>query len=305
VKKRTLLLLIIVLAFIIVNVIIFRTPLSLWNPFNGQNNNESPATYESTPTRAGMLSSIPGGQIGQSYQSRMQASGNSVLTTGNYVVRTISISLLAKDTAKAFADISHLTLQYNGTIQYSSITGDQAANRKASMTLSVPENQTAAVMEAIHHLNVTIESETTTAQNVTANYIDIRSRLNAAAAVEAQYLQILKNSKAIPDVVTVTDKLSETRANIESLKSQLNLLNQQTNYTSITISIYAAPMPVNESWTTLGEAMNAYQFLLTTLEWLGIAGIWFVIYILPLGVLFTLVYFIVRFFVPKRFLDKS
>jgi hypothetical protein len=246
--------------------------------------------------------SIPYGlTASESYQrlpANITASNSSI--SGQYSTRIISIALLAEDTEKVFADISQLALKYNGSIQYSTISGDTASNRSAILALSIPEKEANTVIAAIHDLNVDVESETTTIQNVTSGYLDAQSRLSAAEAIETQYLQILKNSKTVPDVLAVTEKLSAVRANIEALKSQIKLFNQQINYVTINISIRTAP-PATENGWSIGSAIGAaLLFLVLTLVWLGMAGIWFLFYILPLLLLLAAVYFVIRFFIRKK-----
>lgn len=288
-KKIILILCIIILAIFIISALMPKSPRYSWNK-----------SYNSTSYNAASVPSALSPALYQQAKSFMDTThaDDVSLAVGQYVTRTVSMMLIAEDTEKVFAEISQLTQKYNGTIQYSSISGDTTSNRSANLTLTIPEKQADTMIAAIHDLNVEVDSETTTLQTIKTNYIDAQSRLDAQQAIETQYLQILKNSKTVPDVLAVTEKLSIVRANIESLKSQIKLLNQQINYVTINISIRTAP--VAEHWSIWGEVGAAALFLVITLVWLGMASIWFLFYILPLLLLIAVVYFIVRFFTRKK-----
>lgn len=291
-KKSTIFLLIVILLLLTSNIIYFKDPSVLRNLSNSYSDANAPAQTEALPPG---LSSIPGTSAGsQSYYG-------SKSINDMHQINAVTLSLLAKDPASIFSEISNITLQYHGVIQNSSISGDQSTQRIASMTLSIPDQNSQALLHAVHQLDVTVQSEQTTSQDVTANYVDLQARLNAAQAVESQYMQILKNSKAISDVVNVTDKLSSTRSNIESLKGQINLLNNQINYTLITITINPILATVNEKWRPLNDVLSASQFLVDTFKWMVIAGIWLIIYILPLALIFSIIYLIARRFTRKYF----
>ncbi|MCC8411155.1 DUF4349 domain-containing protein [Mucilaginibacter sp. UR6-1] len=83
-----------------------------------------------------------------------------------------------------------------------------------------------------------IESKNIRTRDVTAEYIDVATRLNNKKALEKRYLELLAKAGKMTDVLEIENKLNDVRTDIESSQGQLNYLNKQIDYSSLSITFY-------------------------------------------------------------------
>ena len=96
------------------------------------------------------------------------------------------------------------------------------------------------------------------AQNVTSQYADISARLETYEVQEKRLLELLAKASNMGDLLTIEDKLSEVRYNIESLQRSLNNIDAKVDYSKVTlnineVSIYT-PTEKMSFWERLGNS---------------------------------------------------
>ena len=97
------------------------------------------------------------------------------------------------------------------------------------------EDAKAAIRQFASH----VESENSNAQDVTRQYVDLEARLCNLRAEEAQYLTILKSAYKVDDLLSVSQKLSEVRGEIEQQQGEFQTLSKQVETVAITVSLRA------------------------------------------------------------------
>jgi hypothetical protein len=81
--------------------------------------------------------------------------------------------------------------------------------------------------------------ETINSRDVTEEYTDISSQLRNLEATEAQYLLILTAAEDVEDVLAVQARLRTVRGEIELLRGRMNLLNDQIDFSTVTVVLHA------------------------------------------------------------------
>ncbi|MDO4983829.1 MAG: DUF4349 domain-containing protein [Eubacteriales bacterium] len=184
---------------------------------------------------------------------------------------------------------------------YSDISRGRRSLRSASYTLRIPAESFDTLMQGLSDLGNVPYSHIYT-ENVTARYYDTQARLGSYKTQEQSLLRLMEKAESVEDIITVEDKLSEVRYNIESLQSMINNYDRQVSYSSVYLSIeevaeYTPSVPVNPSFgERIAEAFsdgieNAIEFLSDALVWL--------IEALPALVLLAVVIIILSFPVKK------
>jgi hypothetical protein len=64
----------------------------------------------------------------------------------------------------------------------------------------------------------------TTGQDVTEEYIDLEARLRSKKALEAQFLEIMKQAHKISDALEVQSQIADVRADIERIEGRRRFL---------------------------------------------------------------------------------
>lgn len=144
----------------------------------------------------------------------------------------------------SIAALEKMIEEVGGWIESSSISGNNyyqsshglASSRVASYTLRVPGEKFAGMMNSFSKLGNVPYSHTYT-QNVTAQYYDTQARLTACQTQEARLLEMMEVAQTVEDVITIEDRLTDLRYQIERLQSSLKNWDRQVSYSTISLNI--------------------------------------------------------------------
>ena len=78
---------------------------------------------------------------------------------------------------------------------------------------------------------------------MTEEYIDLEARIRTKKALEAQFLEIMKQARKISDAMEVQTQLAEVRTEIERLEGRRRFLENQSALSTINITLHT-PTPV-------------------------------------------------------------
>jgi hypothetical protein len=118
-----------------------------------------------------------------------------------------------------------------------------------TMTLSVPADKLDPAMDQISRQVGTVLRRSTSAQDVTAQYVDTQSRLKTMRASVARVRALMAQAKDLGQVVALESELSRRQADLESLESQLDALKNSVERSTLTVSLST---PGNEPQTSTG-----------------------------------------------------
>lgn len=83
-----------------------------------------------------------------------------------------------------------------------------------------------------------VNSKNVTAEDVTAQFVDIQSRLKSKKEIEKRYLDILQKASKVSDILEIEQKLGEIREEIEAKEGELKFLSDQVNYSTINLNFH-------------------------------------------------------------------
>jgi len=195
----------------------------------------------STPavTTPATVPPLPGGAVGQ--PSKIEQTG------------TLGLSVGRGDLGRTMTRLTSLAGAYGGFVASSQTQSGAGTGGPpyGSITLQVPVDDFSTVLKAAQALGRTSDL-TTKATDVTGQYVDLQSRLTALEDSRQQYLTILAKATTVGDVLAVQEQLDGIQTQIEQLQGQLNLLDSQTSYSTLTVTVSegappARPGPLPES----------------------------------------------------------
>jgi len=213
------------------------------------------------------------------------------------IIFNATMSLEAGDVSKAFNEASALARSSGGYLERSSFANAaEEKDRTASLTIRVPVQNYESLIANLRGIEgVRVLTEGSKSTEVTEQYTDLQSRLRNLQSTEQQYLALLKEAKTIQEILTVQDRLSGIRSQIEQIQGRLKVLDSLTEFATVDLSIAPvfakAKAPAGgglkltevwtESWATSLEAARyvaaAGMVAVVALAWLAI----------PLGILFV------------------
>jgi ACT domain-containing protein len=156
---------------------------------------------------------------------------------------------------------------------------DNSKRQTASMQLRVPSQKLEVTLDELAKLG-TVQSRSLTAEDVSDQLVDFQARLKNLRKSEEAVLKILERSGSVSEVLKVSQELSNIRESIERISAQLNNLQNQVAYSTITLNleapVSAAPPPqepvglqVQETWGKATHSVNQFTMGLLGLSiWL-------------------------------------
>jgi hypothetical protein len=114
-----------------------------------------------------------------------------------------------------------------------------------TVVLQVPQGTFSTLVAQVqtvgHATNVVANS-----LDVTSQFVDLQARIAALNISRAQYLAIMSHTTSIGAILAVQAQLNTLQTQIEQYQGQLKVLNQETTYGSLTVSLAVAGQHVNE-----------------------------------------------------------
>jgi hypothetical protein len=111
----------------------------------------------------------------------------------------------------------------------------------------VPVAQFVAALDEIRAIGSRVQQEKITGQDVTEEYMDLEARIRSKQALEAQFLEIMKQARTVTDALEVQRQLSEVRSEIERLEGRRRFLENQSSMSTITVTLQPSQPLVNTS----------------------------------------------------------
>jgi hypothetical protein len=139
-----------------------------------------------------------------------------------------------------------------------------------------------------------VQNEHISGQDVSAQYVDLQARLANEEAQRNAMVALLQRAQSVSDIIAIQNQLGQITQQIEQLKGQIQYLDHNTSFSTVTVNIVEAgapaPTAASDNWgfaTALGDA--AHNFV-TTINYLitGLGAIG------PVLLLVGLAYFVWR-----------
>jgi hypothetical protein len=219
------------------------------------------------------------------------------------IIRTGTMDLEVSDVAAAVKSARTAILAMGGYVGASN-AGTNGDTPFAEISYRIPADRwedALAELRVLGGLTTKIVSEQTQAVEVTSQVVDLEARIRNLEASEAALQGIAAKATKISDVLEIQAQLTGVRGEIEQLTAQLKDLNDRAAYATMTAR-YSVPIVAvqvaTKDWTPATAVDEAMASLISSLQGLTDAGIWFVIVWLPIllviGVLAAIVALVAR-----------
>jgi Domain of unknown function (DUF4349) len=209
------------------------------------------------------------------------------------IVRTASMRLQVADVRRAAQQAIDATNAVNGFIGSSRAWRDGDQDR-ASLTLRVPSKSLDATLATLRNAAVRVDDESVSGEDVTRQAVDLTAQLTNLRATETELRALLTtvriNAKRASEVLEVHAELTRIRGEIEQQTAQLQSLTQLAALSTISLElmpdVIATPIGT-EGWQPVGVLRDATRALVATVRTGINAGIWIVVYGVPMLLVLT------------------
>ena len=196
------------------------------------------------------------------------------------IVRNGDISLVVEDVLEARDEITQMAARLGGWVVNSNIYGEEET--RGWISIRIPSEKFDQALAELRGLAVRVNSESTTTEDITEQYVDLESRLRNAEATESQYLALLDKAREVEDILRIYDSLSRVRSEIEQLKGRMQYLERTSSMSLISVRLEpeATTKPlVRAGWSALEALKSAVRGIVTFGQWLGTLALWLMVFI--------------------------
>ena len=216
-------------------------------------------------------------------------SNNNNISTDKKVIKTGTIDMRVNSIETAIGEIKTIAIQ-NGGDEVSSDFSKSDSYKEGYITVKVPVNQYDKTFEQIKKIAPIVTHESSQAQDVTAQFIDLESRIKNKKQQEEQLRSFFDRAKEVDELIQVEQELARVRTEIEQMEGRLKYLKDQTQYSTIDVTLFEdAAVVISDSWRPLQVAKDSFNTLIDKSTALLNTTIRFTITSLPFIILFIIV----------------
>jgi hypothetical protein len=181
-------------------------------------------------------------------ESKMDASisGNKVqeeaaekegVTDERKVIHQAQLELKVKNLEKAQMKIENKVAEYGGYVVESNVYREDEELVEGTITVRVPEAHFQDFLTDSEGEASEVVGRNVTGQDVTEQYVDLKARLKSKRAVEERLLAFMKDAEKTEDLLKISSDLAVVQEEIEQLTGQMKFLENQTSYSTVTITL--------------------------------------------------------------------
>jgi hypothetical protein len=170
--------------------------------------------------------------------------GNPLISTRlpreHSIIQRAALTVRTRHVAEALAKAQAVVDASGGFVADERTEADKRGNaRFSTLTVRVPEDEFDSVLSDLGALG-TLEQQTRSAQDVTAEVVDVDSRVASAQASIKRIRLLLGRAQDLGDVISLESELSTRQADLEALEAQRAFYADQTAFATINLTLVAA-----------------------------------------------------------------
>ena len=225
------------------------------------------------------------------------------------IIRNADMQLEADAPEEAQRKIAQIVESKGGfVVETQSSASDVKATTRdtVTMTTRVPAAKFDETLNEVRAAASRVIVENIKGEDVTEEFIDVEARLKTQKALEAQFLEIMKQAKSVEDALNVQKELADVRGEIEKVEGRKRFLESQASLSTIKIKLQTPTVFATNSKgfayqlkESLGDGFTAAWSVVLFFVTALIALLPFLLFI---GVP---VYFVIRYFLRKNRQSRS
>lgn len=171
--------------------------------------------------------------------SDSHASTQTAAPVSQKLIRTVRMTAETEDLDALLTDVESRIGALGGYVESRDVyngTSTYRKNRYASLTIRIPAEKLDLFVGSVSEAsNVVTHTEST--QDVTLSYVSTESRIKALKTEEARLLELVSAAKDLKDLLTLEERLTKVRTELENHTSQLRLYDSLVSYGTIHLRV--------------------------------------------------------------------
>ncbi|MGE1163737.1 DUF4349 domain-containing protein [Peribacillus simplex] len=192
---------------------------------------ESLSKSQEEKAESKMDSSLSGEQASDKKAEKEEA------TNDRMVIHQAQLQLKVKNLEKTQKKIERKVNEYGGYIVESNVYREDEERVEGTITVRIPEARFQDFLVDTEGQASEVVGRNVTGQDVTEQYVDLKARLKSKRAVEERLLAFMQDAKKTEDLLKISSDLAAVQEEIEQLTGQMKYLENQTSYSTVTITL--------------------------------------------------------------------
>lgn len=225
------------------------------------------------------------------------------------LIQTVRMNVETEDLDAVLQQVDSRVAELGGYIENSNVENGSAYGGKryryANITARVPAKDLDAFVDKVGEISNIVSSQKNV-EDVTLSYVATESRMKALETEQARLLELLAKAETMEDLLTVEERLTEVRTELEQVTSALRVFDNQVDYATIHLDIeevteYTEVKEPETVWQRIGAGFTkslkgvgnflkeVFVFLIVALPYLALVAAFALIII-----------FIIRFSIRRK-----
>lgn len=180
-----------------------------------------------------------------------------IITWDKKLIKKASLNVEVEDFKKFNAGLHSLVTQYSGYIAAERNSYSEYKNESV-VTIKVPTARFEDLLNQLNNQASRTIDRTISTQDVTGEMKDNKSRLQTKKETRLKYLEFLKKSKNIDEVIKVQNEINSIQEEMEMMSGTQNQLVHQTTFSTIELTFSSM---VNNNSTPVEKPGFADRFI--------------------------------------------
>jgi hypothetical protein len=186
---------------------------------------------------------------------------------GRKVVKTADLGLRSDEVRQSAARAQQVAATAGGTVLSSQVyRSDDSVT--ADLVLSVPSEEFERVLDELRSLGEKVTTDSISGQDVTEEYVDLKSRERNLRATEESLLRLYDRAENVEEALSIQRELTTVRGEIELVQGRIKYLDLRSTYSQITLNIQpvTSPPPAGPTWDPGEVVKRAWDASLGVLQ---------------------------------------
>jgi hypothetical protein len=185
---------------------------------------------------------------------------------GRKVVKTADLGLRSEEVRQSAARAQQVVASAGGTVLSSQVyRSDDSVT--ANLVLSVSSEEFERVLDELRSLGEKVTTDSISGQDVTEEYVDLKSRERNLRATEESLLRLYDRAENVEEALSIQRELTTVRGEIELVQGRIKYLDQRSTYSQITLNIQPVTSPPpGPNWDPKDVVERAWSASLSVLQ---------------------------------------
>ena len=160
--------------------------------------------------------------------------------TNRKIIKTVNINAETEEFDTFVANVSAKVDSLGGYLESTDISGrsynDTSYLRYANITARIPSKK---LNEFVNHIteNSNITNKSESAEDVTLSYADTEARISSLRTEQQRLNELMAEASDIDTIITLEQRITEVRYEIESYESQLRTMDNKVDYSTVYLNV--------------------------------------------------------------------